>query len=81
MIIRKHATRQHNLPDIARISSWHSISKVPKLFEQTTFIVVIDPVVDAEVSFVTGLKAISGFSAYSLLNVLVHKFNYNFAEV
>jgi hypothetical protein len=36
-IIRKHATRQHNLPDIAKTSSWQAISKVPKLFEQTTY--------------------------------------------
>jgi hypothetical protein len=36
MIIRKHATRQHNLPNIAKTSSWHAIAKVPKLFEQTT---------------------------------------------
>jgi hypothetical protein len=34
MIIRKHATRQQNLPDVAKTSSWHAILKVPKLFEQ-----------------------------------------------
>jgi hypothetical protein len=35
MIIRKHATRQHNLPNTAKTSNWSTISKVPKLFEQT----------------------------------------------
>jgi hypothetical protein len=38
MIVRKHATRQHNLPEIAKTLSWWSISKVLKLFEQTTYI-------------------------------------------
>jgi hypothetical protein len=37
LIIRKHATRQHNLPDIAKTSCCRSISKVPKLFEQTMY--------------------------------------------
>jgi hypothetical protein len=37
MTIRKHATRLHNLPDIGKTSSWRAISKVPKLFEQTTY--------------------------------------------
>jgi hypothetical protein len=37
MIIRKHTTGQHNLPDIAKMSNWRAISKVPKLFEQTTY--------------------------------------------
>jgi hypothetical protein len=31
----KHATRQHTLPDIAKMSSWRAISKVPKLLEPT----------------------------------------------
>jgi hypothetical protein len=35
--IRRHATSQHNLPDIAKMSSWCAISKVPKLFEKTTY--------------------------------------------
>jgi hypothetical protein len=35
MIIRKHATRWHNLPDIAKTLSWRAVSKVLKLFEQT----------------------------------------------
>jgi hypothetical protein len=38
MIIRKHATRQHNLPDITKVSSWSAISKVPKLFEQIMYL-------------------------------------------
>jgi hypothetical protein len=38
MIIRKHATRQHNLPDIPKTSSWRAVLKVPKLFEQTTYL-------------------------------------------
>jgi hypothetical protein len=38
MIIRKHATRQHELPNIVKMSSWHAISKVPKLFEHTTYV-------------------------------------------
>jgi hypothetical protein len=38
MIIRMHATRQHNLPDIAKTSSWLAISEVLKLFEQTMYI-------------------------------------------
>jgi hypothetical protein len=33
MIIRKH-----NIPDTAKKSSWCTISEVPKLFEQTTYI-------------------------------------------
>jgi hypothetical protein len=37
MKIRKHATRQHNLPDIAKTSSWQAISKVEKLSEETTY--------------------------------------------
>jgi hypothetical protein len=36
MIIRKHAARQH---DIAKTSSWHVVSKVPKLSEQTMYLV------------------------------------------
>jgi hypothetical protein len=36
MIIRKHTTRQHNLPIIAKSSSCRAISKVPKLFEHHT---------------------------------------------
>jgi hypothetical protein len=31
MIIRKHATRQHNLPYIVKTSSWRAISKVLKV--------------------------------------------------
>jgi hypothetical protein len=38
MIIRKHATGQHNFPDIAKTLSWSAISKVPELFEQTTYV-------------------------------------------
>jgi hypothetical protein len=34
MIVRKYATRQHNLPDVELVCA---ISKVPKLFEQTTY--------------------------------------------
>jgi hypothetical protein len=37
MIIRKHTTRQHNLPDMAKTLSWSTISKVLTLFEQTTY--------------------------------------------
>jgi hypothetical protein len=37
MTIRKHATKQHNLPDIAKTYSWRAISKVPRLFEQTAY--------------------------------------------
>jgi hypothetical protein len=37
MIIRKHTTRQHNLPDIAKTLSWRAISEVPKLIEQTMY--------------------------------------------
>jgi hypothetical protein len=37
MIIRKHATRQQNLPDIAKTSSWRAISEVQKLLKQTTY--------------------------------------------
>jgi hypothetical protein len=42
MIIRKHATRQDNLLDIAKTSSWSIISKVPKLFEQNTYIIKVE---------------------------------------
>jgi hypothetical protein len=37
MIIMKHATREHNLPDIVKTLSWHAISKVLKLSEETTY--------------------------------------------
>jgi hypothetical protein len=37
MIIRKHDSRQHNLLDVAKTSSWRVISEFPKLFEQTTY--------------------------------------------
>jgi hypothetical protein len=36
-IIRKHTTRQHNLPDVAQTSTWRAISEVLKLFEQTMY--------------------------------------------
>jgi hypothetical protein len=37
MIIRKYATLQHNLPDIAKEWSWHAVSEVLELVEQTTY--------------------------------------------
>jgi hypothetical protein len=41
MTFRKHATWQHNFPNIAKTLNWRAISEVPKLSEHTTYTILV----------------------------------------